>query len=93
LLGDRDAAAAHLSGTGLQPALTIGHRALVALSHYEYRDTGIGGYNEVGLEGARPVVVMDTHRFQARLNAGVPIGKPVTPVVDAPTDTATTTLH
>lgn len=240
-LGDRDAAAAHLSGTGLQPALTIGNRALVALSHYEYRRTGIGAYNEVGLalpvlpegapqvrnpihafygavderhlglhvldlpvttalactggrevygfpkfvteipfrldrngfetsvldpdgqgnifslsgrllpgvpvppmslvlyshlqgemlrstvnvrgrmtlrpahglrlqvgesnhrmannlrelglEGARPVVVMDTHRFQSRLNAGVPIRKGAAPVVDAPIDTATTTLH
>lgn len=240
-LGDRGAAAARLSGTGLQPALTIGNRALVALSHYEYRRTGIGAYNEVGLalpvlpegapqvrnpiqglygavderhlglhvldlpvttalacaggrevyglpkfvteipfrldrngfetgvldpdgqgsifslsgrlrpgvpvppmslvlyshlegemlrstvnvrgrmtlrpahglhlhvgesnhrmannlrelglEGARPVVVMDTHRFQSRLNAGVPMSEPVAPALDAPTDTATTSLH
>jgi hypothetical protein len=29
---------------------------------------------DLGLDGARPVVVQDTHQFQSRLNAGVPIG-------------------
>jgi hypothetical protein len=46
---NRDAVEAKLSGTGLQPALTFGRRALVAIAHYEYRQTGVGAYNEVGL--------------------------------------------
>lgn len=50
----RDAVEAKLSGTGLRPALTIGRRALVGLAHYEYRQTGVGSYNEVGL--ALPVL-------------------------------------
>jgi hypothetical protein len=50
----RDAVEAKLSGTGLHPALTMGRRALVGLALYEYRDTGVGSYNEVGL--ALPVL-------------------------------------
>lgn len=46
---DRDLVEAKLEGTGLQPALTLGSRALVGIAHYEYRDTSIGSYNEVGL--------------------------------------------
>jgi hypothetical protein len=45
---------AKLSGTGLRPALTIGGRALAGIAHYEYRQTGVGSYNEVGL--ALPVL-------------------------------------
>ncbi|MEI7891817.1 MAG: acetoacetate decarboxylase family protein [Myxococcales bacterium] len=37
-----------LDGTGLEPGLAFGQRALVALSFYEYRDTSVGVYNEVG---------------------------------------------
>lgn len=50
----RDAVEAKLRDTGLRPALTIGRRALVGLAHYEYRETGVGSYNEVGL--ALPVL-------------------------------------
>jgi hypothetical protein len=50
----RDAVEAKLDGTGLRPALTFGGRALVAIAHYEYRHTGVGSYNEVGL--ALPVL-------------------------------------
>lgn len=53
-LADREAAAARLNGTGLRPALTIGNRALVAMAYFEYRRTGVGVYNEVGL--ALPVL-------------------------------------
>jgi hypothetical protein len=45
----RDAVEAKLGGTGLRPALTFGRHALVGVAHYEYRHTGIGSYNEVGL--------------------------------------------
>ncbi len=38
-----------LAGTGLVPALGFGGDAMVALSYYEYRDTSVGTYNEVGL--------------------------------------------
>ena len=38
-----------LTGTGLVPALTVGRRALAALACFEYRDTSVGAYNEVGL--------------------------------------------
>jgi len=51
---DRDAAEAKLAGTGLQLAFTIGGRALVGIAHYEYRKTGVGSYNEVGV--ALPVL-------------------------------------
>ena len=51
---NRDAVEAKLDGTGLRPALTIGGRALVGIAHYEYRRTGVGSYNEIGL--ALPVL-------------------------------------
>jgi hypothetical protein len=53
-VADRDAVEAKLSGTGLRPALTVGGRALVGVAHYEYRQTGVGTYNEVGV--ALPVL-------------------------------------
>jgi hypothetical protein len=37
-----------LAGTGLEAAMVIGDRAMVGLSCYEYRDTSVGVYNEVG---------------------------------------------
>ncbi len=48
-VADGDAVEAKLSGTGLRPVLTIGGRALVGVAHYEYRQTGVGTYNEVGV--------------------------------------------
>jgi hypothetical protein len=48
-VANRDAVEAKLEGTGLRPALTIGSRALVGIACYEYRETGVGSYNEVGL--------------------------------------------
>jgi len=53
----RDAVEAKLDGTGLRPALTMGGRALVGVAHYEYRQTGVGTYNEVGV--AFPVLPED----------------------------------
>lgn len=41
-----------LAGSGLVPALTIGGLALAAVACFEYRDTSVGGYNEVGLSVA-----------------------------------------
>lgn len=38
-----------LAGTPLEPALTRGGRSLAGLAFYEYRDTTIGAYGEVGL--------------------------------------------
>lgn len=46
---DPDGVAATLAGTGLIPALRIGRRPVVAVGLYEYRDTSIGPYNEVGV--------------------------------------------
>lgn len=45
---DRRGAERLLDGTGLEPAITRGEQALVGLSFYEYRDTTVGVYNEVG---------------------------------------------
>lgn len=45
----RERVAALLAGTSLVPALTVGNRALAALACFEYRDTSVGVYNEVGL--------------------------------------------
>jgi hypothetical protein len=53
-LCDPQAAAAALAGSGLQPALHLGRRVLAAVAFFEYRDTGVGAYNEVGI--AIPVV-------------------------------------
>jgi hypothetical protein len=41
-------AAGLLEGTGLEPSIVRGGRALVGLSFYEYRRTTVGVYNEVG---------------------------------------------
>lgn len=46
---DPDGVAAKLAGTGLIPALRIGRRPVVAIGLYEYRQTSIGSYNEVGV--------------------------------------------
>lgn len=46
--GDARGAEALLEGTGLEPAIVHDGRALVGLSFYEYRDTTVGAYNEVG---------------------------------------------
>lgn len=51
-LVDKARVEAVLKGTGLTPALTIGGKALVALACFEYRDTSVGVYNEVGLAAA-----------------------------------------
>ncbi len=53
-LVDRGKAESKLEGTGLQLASTIRGRALVGIAFYEYRKTGVGAYNEVGV--ALPVV-------------------------------------
>jgi hypothetical protein len=45
---DARGAARLLEGTGLEPALGRGARALVGLSFYAYRRTTVGVYNEVG---------------------------------------------
>ncbi|MEI8257515.1 MAG: acetoacetate decarboxylase family protein, partial [Deltaproteobacteria bacterium] len=37
-----------LRATGLVPAVVVGDRALVGVSFYEYRNTTVGVYNEVG---------------------------------------------
>ena len=47
--GSRAVAAQFVARAGLQLALARRDRALVALSFYEYRETSIGSYNEVGL--------------------------------------------
>ncbi|MFP5430326.1 MAG: acetoacetate decarboxylase family protein [Gammaproteobacteria bacterium] len=38
-----------LAGTGLVPALTVGGLALAAVACFEYRETSVGVYNEVGI--------------------------------------------
>lgn len=48
-LPERTRVEALLAGTGLVPALTVGNRALAAMACFEYRDTSVGVYNEVGL--------------------------------------------
>lgn len=51
-----EAAAALLQGTGLKPAYNLFGSTVVGLSFYEYRETSIGAYNEVGLA----IPVLDT---------------------------------
>lgn len=46
---DRARVESVLAGSGLVPALTVGGLALAALACFEYRDTSVGAYNEVGL--------------------------------------------
>lgn len=45
---DRRGAETLLAGTGLEPEIVRGAKALVGLSFYEYRRTTVGVYNEVG---------------------------------------------
>lgn len=45
---DRRGAELLLEGTGLEPAIVHGDKALVGVSFYEYRHTTVGIYNEVG---------------------------------------------
>jgi hypothetical protein len=49
-----EAAAELLQGTGLKPAYNFFGSTIVGLSFYEYRETSVGSYNEVGL--AMPVL-------------------------------------
>ncbi|TJY65102.1 hypothetical protein E4T66_02435 [Sinimarinibacterium sp. CAU 1509] len=58
-LCDRDKVEQTLKGTGLSPGLVIGSKAVVGLVFFEYRDTSIGPYNEVGL--AVPVLQQPHH--------------------------------
>jgi hypothetical protein len=46
---DPAAVDAKLAGTGLIPAMRIGRKPLVVVSIYEYRQSSIGPYNEVGV--------------------------------------------
>lgn len=46
---DRARVESLLAGTGLVPTLTVGGLALAAVACFEYRDTSVGVYNEVGL--------------------------------------------
>lgn len=45
---DRRGAERLLEGTGLEPEVGRGDRAMAALAFYEYRDTTVGVYSEVG---------------------------------------------
>ena len=46
---DYDKVQSLVADTGLQAVRTTGNKALVGLAFYEYRETSIGVYNEVGL--------------------------------------------
>ncbi len=59
------AARALLQGTGLKPAVRLGGQTLVGMSFYEYRQTSVGAYNEVGL--AIPVVGQKDKRIIHRM--------------------------
>lgn len=41
-----------LAGTGLVAGMRVGKRSLVGVACYEYRDTTVGVYNEVGIAAA-----------------------------------------
>lgn len=43
------AVTASLHGTGLRPGQVLGREAIVAMAFFEYTDTSIGPYNEVGI--------------------------------------------
>jgi hypothetical protein len=74
----REHAEAALAGTGLAPVLLTRERALAGLGFYEYRDTSVGAYNEVGLglpvvplRGESPrVPLIDLLRQPSRRRAG-----------------------
>ena len=57
---DRTAAEDRIRDQGLRPALTRGGQAVVALAGYDYRDSTVGPYLEVGL--AIPAVPADAPR-------------------------------
>ncbi len=45
----REAVTELLEGTGLEPALSLNGQVVMGVSMYEYRDTDVGPYNEVGV--------------------------------------------
>lgn len=51
-LADRTRIDRELAGTALASGLHVGAKSLVVLACYEYRDTSVGVYNEVGLAAA-----------------------------------------
>lgn len=61
----RRAAADRIADRGLKPALVLGGRAVIGVACYEYRDTTIGAYNEVGV--AVPAVPQDGQGVPASL--------------------------
>jgi hypothetical protein len=64
-LGDRAGVADILAEAGLEVAVTRGDKALVAISFYEYRNTTVGVYNEVGVA----VFGFPSHQPAPRLGA------------------------
>lgn len=46
---DADRVARYLAGTGLHPATTGRGKVLTTVAFFEYRDTSVGTYNEVGI--------------------------------------------
>jgi hypothetical protein len=83
------AVTALLEGTGLKASVDMGGRSIVGLSFYEYRDTTVGVYNEVGL--AVPVMdagVKGRLRDVADLLLAVEKRRTAFYVVDLPVTTA-----
>ncbi len=60
-LCDRGRVEGALGSDHLRPGLTLGNKAVVGLVFFEYRDTSIGPYNEIGLA----VPVVDTRQSTA----------------------------
>ncbi|CBL45032.1 Hypothetical protein HDN1F_14490 [gamma proteobacterium HdN1] len=48
-LVDKNKVERQLAGTGLIPCLSIGNKSIVGIACFEYRDTTVGVYNEVGV--------------------------------------------
>lgn len=73
-----EAAAELLAGTGLKPAYNFFGSTIVGLSFYEYRETSVGAYNEVGLaipvldakQRRGPITLFDPYRSVERRKTG-----------------------
>ncbi len=88
--GRRGAVEELLVGTGLQPALGLGGDVVLALACYQYRQTSIGAYNEVGVATfvkptgwpAPRVAIADLYRpVDARAIGAYVIDLPVTTAI------------
>ena len=73
--------------------MTLRAGATLRLTVSESKHRMAQNLRDLSLDGARPILSLDTHDFQSRLNAGVPVGETVAPRLDLRRHTAPATVE